>query len=245
MTPLITSPDTTSTAAIAGSQAGHAFTADTVSVVIGGTSGIGRAVADALAARPGRVIAAGLTTGLDVSDPAAVAAFFESIGPVDHVVFTAGSQAPGGPVASLDLDAAKAAFDIKFWGAIAVARAAAGRLRPGGTLTLTSGFLARRTVPGAFVKTAMNAALEASAKLLAREFAPLRVNVVSPGLTDTEAYAGMAPEAREAMLARAASTLPAGRAGRVQDLAAGYLFVIDNPFVTGSVIDIDGGALIQ
>ena len=76
-------------------------------------------------------------------------------------------------------------------------------------------------------------------------YAPLRVNVVSPGLTDTEAYAGMAPEARAAMLAKAASTLPAGRAGQVQDLAAGYLFLIDNPFVTGSVIDIDGGALIQ
>lgn len=222
-----------------------AFTPDTVSVVVGGSSGIGRAVADALRARPGRVIAAGRGGGLDVSDEASVAAFFDGIGPVDHVVVTAGSQAPGGPVTGLDLAAAKAAFDIKFWGAIAVARAAARHLRPGGTLTLTSGFVARRTVPGAFVKTAMNAALEASAKLLARELAPLRVNVVSPGLTDTEAYAAMAPQAREAMLAKAAATLPAGRVGQPGDLAAGYLFVIDNPFVTGAVIDIEGGALVN
>ncbi|WP_067065919.1 SDR family oxidoreductase [Roseateles chitosanitabidus] len=222
-----------------------AFTPDTVSVVVGGSSGIGRAVADALRARPGRVIAAGRRDGLDVSDEASVAAFFDGLGPVDHVVVTAGSQAPGGPVTGLDLDAAKAAFDIKFWGAIAVARAAARHLRPGGTLTLTSGFVARRTVPGAFVKTAMNAALEASAKLLARELAPLRVNVVSPGLTDTEAYAAMAPQAREAMLAKAAATLPAGRVGQPGDLAAGYLFVIDNPFVTGAVIDIEGGALVN
>ncbi|MDH0865575.1 SDR family oxidoreductase [Mitsuaria sp. GD03876] len=222
-----------------------AFSAETVSVVVGGTSGIGRAVANALRARPGEVIAASLNTGLDITDAAAVAAYFDGLGPVDHVVVTAGSQAPGGPVAAVDLDAAKAAFDVKFWGAIAVARAAARHLRPGGTLTLTSGFLSRRATPGAFVKTAMNAALEASAKLLARELAPLRVNVVSPGLTDTEAYAAMAPEARDAMLAKAAATLPAGRAGRPQDLAAGYLFVIDNPFVTGAVIDIDGGALIQ
>lgn len=148
-------------------------------------------------------------------------------------------------MSAVDLDAAKAAFDVKFWGAIAVAQAAAPHLRPGGTLTLTSGFLARRTVPGAFVKTAMNAALEVSAKLLARELAPLRVNVVSPGLTDTDAYAGMAPEAREAMLAKAAATLPAGRVGRPSDLAAGYLFAIDNAFMTGAVIDLDGGALIQ
>lgn len=221
------------------------FTRDTVSVVIGGTSGIGRAVANALRTRPGQVIAAGRSTGLDLGDAAAVDAFFDRIGPVDHVVVTAGSQAPGGPVATLDLDAAKAAFDVKFWGAIAVARAAARHLRPGGTLTLTSGFLSRRATPGTFAKTAMNAALEAAAKLLARELAPLRVNVVSPGLTDTEAYAAMAPEARDAMLAKAAATLPVRRAGRPQDLAAGYLFVIDNPFVTGTVIDIDGGALIQ
>ncbi|ANH69811.1 SDR family oxidoreductase [Mitsuaria sp. 7] len=225
--------------------ASSAFTADTVSVVFGGTSGIGRAVADALRTRPGRVIVAGRSTGLDVADPAAVEAFLAEIGPVDHIVVTAGSQAPGGPVASMDLAAAKAAFDVKFWGAIAVARAAAGRLRPGGTLTFTSGFLARRATPGTVVKTAMNAAIEASAKVLARELAPLRVNVVSPGLTDTEAHAGLPAAARDAMLAKAAATLPAGRAGRPQDLAAGYLFVIDNPFVTGAVIDIDGGALIQ
>jgi len=112
-------------------------------------------------------------------------------------------------------------------------------------LTLTSGFLARRAMPGAFVKTAMNAAIEAVAKVLARELAPLRVNVVSPGLTDTEAYAAMAPDSRELMLAKAAATLPAGRVGRPADIAAGYLFAIDNPFVTGTVIDIEGGALIQ
>ena len=223
----------------------NTFQQNTVSVVVGGTSGIGRAVARALSERPGRVVAAGLGTGLDVADEAAVAAFFEGLGPVDHVVFTAGSSAPAGAVADVDLAAARAAFDIKFWGALHVARAAARQLRPGGTLTLSSGFLARRTVPGSFVKTAMNAGLEAVAKILARELAPRRVNVVSPGLTDTEAYAGMALEARRAMLERAAAGLPVGRVGRPEDLARGYLFAIDNPFVTGAVIDIDGGALIN
>ena len=176
------------------------FSSETVSVVIGGTSGIGRAVAQALSARPGRVVAAGRSTGLDIADPVAVAAFFAQIGAVDHVVVTAGSQAPGGPLAALDLAAARAAFDVKVWGALAVAQAAAPRLRPGGSLTLTSGFLARRATPGALVKTAMNAALEASTKVLARELAPARVNVVSPGLTDTEAYAAMPAPARQAML---------------------------------------------
>jgi NAD(P)-dependent dehydrogenase (short-subunit alcohol dehydrogenase family) len=90
----------------------------------------------------------------------------------------------------------------------------------------------------------MNAALEASTKVLARELAPVRVNVVSPGLTDTEAYAGMSDDARRSMLDGAAARLPAGRVAQPGDVAAGFLFVIDTPSVTGAVIDIDGGALI-
>lgn len=221
------------------------FTDQTVSVIVGGQTGIGRAVADALSERPGRVLVASRRNGLDIADPAAVERYFEQLGPVDHVVFTAGSQAPGGKLADVNLVDAKAAFDVKFWGTLAVARAAAKHLRPGGTLTLTSGFLARRTVPGTIVKTAMNAALEAVAKILARELAPIRVNVVSPGLTDTEAYAGMDAAARTAMLDRAATSLPVGRYGRAEDLAQGYLLAIDNPFMTGAIIDIDGGALIN
>jgi NAD(P)-dependent dehydrogenase (short-subunit alcohol dehydrogenase family) len=221
------------------------FNENTVSVMIGGTSGIGRAVAEALAARPGRVVVGSRTTGLDVADEASITAFFEELGTIDHLVYTAGSAAPGGKVGDVSIAAAKTAFDVKFWGSIIVAREAARRIRAGGSITLTSGFLARRTVPGTFVKTAMNAGIEAVAKLLARELAPLRVNVVSPGLTDTEAYSGMASSARQAMLERAAASLPAGRHGRPHDLAQGYLFSIDNPFVTGAVLDIDGGALVN
>ena len=221
------------------------FTEQSTSVIVGGYTGIGRALADALRERPGRVLVASRRSGLDVTDPSAVERYFEAIGTIDHLIFTAGSQAPGGQLLDMDLSTARAAFDTKFWGSLAVAKVGARYLRAGGSLTLTSGFLARRAVPGTFVKTAMNAALEAVAKVLARELAPLRVNVVSPGLTDSEAYAGMAEDARLAMLQRAANNLPVGRVGRPQDLAQGYLLAIDNPFMTGAVIDIDGGALIN
>ena len=221
------------------------FTEQSTSVIVGGHTGIGRALADALRERPGRVLVASRRSGLDVTDPSAVERYFEAIGTIDHLIFTAGSQAPGGQLLDMDLSTARAAFDTKFWGSLAVAKVGARHLRTGGSLTLTSGFLARRAVPGTFVKTAMNAALEAVAKVLARELAPLRVNVVSPGLTDSEAYAGMAEDARLAMLQRAANNLPVGRVGRPQDLAQGYLLAIDNPFMTGAVIDIDGGALIN
>ncbi|MCR4266588.1 SDR family oxidoreductase [Nitratireductor sp. ZSWI3] len=217
---------------------------DSRAIVIGGTSGIGAALADALEMRGAEVVRASRATGLDLANGASLPGWFDAQGPFDHLVVTAGSQAPGGGFGALDLNAARAAFDVKFWGSARAAQAGAALIRPGGTITLTSGFLARRATPGSFTKTAMNAAIEATAKLLANELAPLRVNVVSPGLTDTEAYAAMPEDKRIAMLTGAAGRLPAGRVAQPQDVAAGYLFAIETPSVTGAVIDIDGGALI-
>ncbi|MCW5722223.1 MAG: SDR family oxidoreductase [Devosia sp.] len=220
------------------------FSDDTISLVFGGHSGIGRAVAQALTSRPGRVVAVSRRDGVDIADPASLDGFVATFSYLDHIIVTSGSQAPSGTLDSLDLAQAKAAFDTKFWGTLNVARAVQHKLRPSGTLTFTSGFLARRALPGTMVKATMNAGVETAARILAKELAPRRVNVVSPGLTDTEAYAAMSAEARQAMLERSAANLPVGRVGRPQDLAAAYLFVIDNPFVTGSTVDVEGGALL-
>lgn len=234
-------------------------------LIIGGATGIGFAVAQLLAKRGDHIILAGRhqdklqhacqqlqaagakaeSVVLDIADETQSEYLGRVLEPVDNIVVTAGSQAPGGEFTSLDISAAKLAFDTKFWGSLAAARHLSGKIKPGGTLTLTSGFLARRTVPGTLVKTTMNAALEAAVKMLAKELSPLRVNAISPGLTDTEAYSAMVPEARQQMLARAAENLPAKRYGRAEDLAKAYLFVIDNLFVTGSVLDIEGGALVN
>ncbi|MEQ4530498.1 MAG: SDR family oxidoreductase [Mixta sp.] len=234
-------------------------------LIIGGASGIGFAVASALADQENELILAGRnnekleaarqllnlrpadvrTLKLDVSNEAEVIALSSSLGDVDNIVFTAGSHAPGGFLSEMDLSAARLAFDTKFWGSIYTARHLSRNIRPRGTLTLTSGFVARRTLSGTIVKSTMNAAIESAAKVLAKELSPVRVNVVSPGLTDTEAYASMDPVAREKMLQTAAANLPVKAYGRAQDIAKGYLFLLDNPFVTGTVIDIEGGALIN
>lgn len=171
------------------------FSDQAKSLVIGGASGIGRALSDALRRHRGRVIRASRSTGLDVTDLDSVRTFFEAHGL--HVVFAAGSQAPSGRLADLDLKVVKSAFDVKFWGSVAVAQATAKNIRPNGTLTLTSGFLARFSILSTFAKTAANAMLEATTRIVARKLAPVRVNIISPGLTMTEAYSGMEETARD------------------------------------------------
>ena len=104
--------------------------------------------------------------------------------------------------------------------------------------------LSRKVVAGTYVKTAINAALESVTKVLAKELSPIRVNAVSPGLTMTEAYKNMDDSARSTMYDNAKNNLPAGKVGEAKDIAMGYLFAINNPYVTGSIIDIDGGALL-
>jgi NAD(P)-dependent dehydrogenase (short-subunit alcohol dehydrogenase family) len=90
----------------------------------------------------------------------------------------------------------------------------------------------------------INAALEALARGLALERAPIRVNTVSPGLIDTPLWAGMPVADREGMFARTAERLPARRVGRPEDIAQAILFLATNPFATGTTLTVDGGGTI-
>lgn len=136
----------------------------------------------------------------------------------------------------------RAAFDAKFWGYWRVVHALVAKIADGGSITLVTGAAARAALPGTSGVAAVNGPLEALSKELAVELAPIRVNTVSPGLTATEAYDGLPNEAREAMFAGAAARLPAGRTGLPQDIAHAVLMTATNAVVTGSTLDIDGGA---
>ncbi|AQS39881.1 dehydrogenase of unknown specificity, short-chain alcohol dehydrogenase like [Shewanella psychrophila] len=217
----------------------------TTYVIIGGTSGIGEAVAKHVNNDNTIIHVASRMTGLDISDETAVHQYFESIGPFEHLVVTAGSYAPAGKVADVTIEEAKHAFDIKFWGAINVTKHAARYMTPKGTITLTTGMLSRKIVANTYVKTAINAALEAVTKVLAKELAPIRVNAISPGLTMTSAYKNMDASSRNAMYENAKRNLPAGIAGSAEDIAMAYVMAISNPYMTGSIIDVDGGALVN
>jgi NAD(P)-dependent dehydrogenase (short-subunit alcohol dehydrogenase family) len=227
-------------------------------LVVGGSSGIGLATAEAaVEARASVTIAsrskAKLGTALarlgdsaraavlDTEDYVAIEHFFATEGAWDHVVVSA-AQTASGPVRTLPLADAKAAMESKFWGSYRVARAA--KINEGGSLTFVSGFLSVRPSATSVLQGAINAALEALARGLALELAPIRVNAVSPGLIATPLWSGMADEKRDAMFASAAQRLPARRVGKAGDIANAVLFLVQTSFATGSTVRVDGGGAI-
>lgn len=224
-------------------------------IVIGGSSGIGAAVAKQAVARGAHVVLAGrrLSSGVqngvrseqvDVTDSNSLQRLFAAVGRFDHLVYTAGPAVQAKALIETDLSLAQDNFNVKLWGSLRAIQAALPFLDERGSITLTSGQLGRKTVAGQFIKTGINAATEALGKQLAKELAPRRVNVVSPGVIDTEAYAGLSDEQRLAMFAKAGGALPVGRVGQAEEVAAGYVLAMENGFITGSVIDVDGGGLL-
>jgi NAD(P)-dependent dehydrogenase (short-subunit alcohol dehydrogenase family) len=177
----------------------------------------------------------------DVTSDESVADLFRKCGLVDHVVVTA-AQLRTGPFKTVAMDDVRATMESKFWGAWRVARFA--EIRPGGSLTLVSGYLSTRPRPGAAIVGAVNGALESLTKSLALELAPIRVNAVSPGTIDTPIRASMPEAARRDMLAKTAASLPVGRVGESEDIAQQILTFMALGFATGSVVYIDGGALV-
>jgi NAD(P)-dependent dehydrogenase (short-subunit alcohol dehydrogenase family) len=227
-------------------------------LVVGGSSGIGLATA-AAASDAGAAVTiasrsqtklesavnalgkAARAVALDTGDVAAVERFFADEAPWDHIVVSA-AQTPSGPVRSLGLADAKIAMESKFWGAYHVARAA--KIREGGSLTFISGFLSVRPSANSVLQGAINAALEALARGLALELAPVRVNAVSPGLIATPLWSGIPNDKREAMFASVAQRLPARRVGQPEDIANAVMFLVTTPFATGSTVRVDGGGAI-
>lgn len=227
-------------------------------VVVGGSSGMGLATAKLAAGAGAEVVIAGRSAEkleaaareigvgvearvLDLTQESLVRPFFEEVGEVDHVVLP-GSSVQAGSLKDLDVAMARASMESKFWGPYLAVRHA--QLAPSGSVTLFSGALSRRPASGFAALAAVNAAVEGLGRALALELAPVRVNVVSPGLIDTPAYSGMPEGARRAMLEGAASSLPVGRVGAPEDVADTVMWLMLNGYTTGASIDVDGGGLL-
>lgn len=230
-------------------------------VVIGGSSGIGFAVAEGALAEGASVIigssgadnveaavkrlgAGAEGSAVDVRDEAGVAAFFERVGAFDHLAYTAGDwtalRTPR-TIPEMDLAEAGSVFAIRFWGALAAIKHASRTIAQDGSITLTDGVVARRPRKGAVLSTAMAGAVEHLTQALAVELAPVRVNVVCPGLIVTEVWNSIPEDKRQAQLSEMTKQQPVARPGDPSEAAQAYLYAMRGRYTTGQVLVVDGG----
>jgi NAD(P)-dependent dehydrogenase (short-subunit alcohol dehydrogenase family) len=230
-------------------------------IVLGGSSGFGLATAQQAASAGAQVtivsrsqarLDAALTKlppgsaahAVDLADAAAARDFFGTVEPFDHLVFTAGDSLHLVRFETLDLGDAHRMFDVRFWGLVNATRFAAPRIRAGGSITLTNGIVGQRAWKGWAIAAAISGAIESLTRGLAVELAPLRVNTVCAGVVRTPLWDGMEDGERQDFYAAQAKALPLGRIGEADDIAAAYLFAMQNDYATGQIFTLDGGALL-
>ena len=188
---------------------------------------------------------------VDCMDEAAVQQFAATqLEPGQHcwdcLVVSAAGPAAHGPVATLPVADARYMMDTKFWTAYACAKYVGPRLRDGGAVVLVAGVLNRRPGVNCAPLAIANGALEGLTRALALEWGPrLRVNCLSPGFCDTERFDRMDRHKKAQMLAHTAASLPLQRTGTARDMGQAIYYLLTAPFVTGTVLDVDGGHLIR
>jgi len=226
-------------------------------VVIGGSAGIGLETARRARAEGADVVLTGrnperlkqaaleldahMTAAFDANDPASVKRFFEDLpDSIDHVMVTAGGPHYG-HLLEMDSDEVRRAISEHVVLALEVARNAAGKMRPGGTLLLMGGTGGRRISRDLGIASAATAALPPFTAALALELAPVRVNLIAAGFVDTPLSASLLGDGLDARRDELRSTLPIGRVVGPADVAALAVHLMTNSAITGATYDIDGG----
>jgi NAD(P)-dependent dehydrogenase (short-subunit alcohol dehydrogenase family) len=225
-------------------------------VVIGGSAGIGLETARRARTEGADVILTGRnpdrldqaardvgaqrTAAFDANDSAAVRSFFAELEPIDHVMVTAGGPSYG-PLLEMDLDQVRQAISGHVVCYLDVARNAAGKMRPGGTLVFMGGTGGRRVGHGLGIVSAATATLPPFTATLALELAPVRVNLIAAGFVDTPLSAALLGDQLEQRRNQLRATLPIGRVVGAADVAALAVHIMANTALTGATYDIDGG----
>ena len=230
-------------------------------VILGGSSGIGLAVAEQAASQGAKLVIAssnaervqkaieslgGNAQGhtLDLSDEQAVETLFAKVGAFDHLVFTAGDSLHLHNLATTDLKQARRAFELRYWAALAAVKYGSKNISKGGSVVLTTGVAGQRPQKGWVVAASVCGTIDALTRALAVELAPIRVNAVSPGVVRTNLWQSMSAAEREQMYESVGKSLPVGRVGEPHDIAQAYVFLMQEGFGTGQILVVDGGTVL-
>lgn len=226
-------------------------------VVIGGTSGMGLAAAQQVAGDGASVVVTGRTLekierirkdnptlkaeSVDASSPEALSAFYQSLGAFDDLVLSVSGAKGAGPFSTLNTSELLAGFQEKFFAQFRAAQAALPFLKRDGSLTFITAISARAANPGTAGLAAINGAIEAMVKPLAKELRPLRVNAISPGAVETAWWDRLPADIKDSLLQQTAASSMVGRNGSAEELGSAIAFVISNGFVSGTILEVDGG----
>jgi NAD(P)-dependent dehydrogenase (short-subunit alcohol dehydrogenase family) len=218
-------------------------------LVVGGSSGIGLAVAKLVQQKGARAIIASRTAServaalpeplksieahsFDITAPKDPEKLLGTIGAIDHLVIAVRPEVSSAPFPAVDIDEAKRAFETKFWGQYRLIQVAHRYMKETGSITLTSGIAGEKIYRGASTMALINSATESLCRSLAVELSPLRINCISPGFVEPKAES----------VQEYARQFPIKRLALLDEIASAYLWLMDNPYITGNVTVVDGGA---
>ena len=230
-------------------------------VILGGSSGIGLATAQAAAKEDASVVIASsrkprldealatLPAGaegyaLDLTDEKAVKVLFAGLGPFDHLVFTAGETLQLGRLADTDIAAARGFFGLGYWAPIWQPNTVAAAYDRAARSFSPRASRAIVPMPAGRSARASARAMEGLTRALAGELAPIRVNIISPGVVKSPLWANMTEADRDVLFRQTGEKLPVGHVGEVEEIAQAYLYLMQQTYGTGQVLRVDGGGTL-
>lgn len=169
---------------------------------------------------------------------------FSKTGNFDHLVYWAGENLTLNTIGATDIEQARSFFTLRFWGAFAAVKYSAPFINKGGSISLTSGTASARPGAGWSVASAICGAMEGFVRAMAVELTPIRVNCVVPGVIKTPLWDSMPAADRNGLYAYVENSMLVKRVGEAEDVAKGFLYLMNQSYGTGQSLLIDGGTVL-